>query len=151
MEIKPKEKIEILLTMIKENNVQIIWLKDLDFKIVYYSVVLLFATLTWLATTTTAENSQLLFMYRYFSLILVTLSTLFLIRNHFTHWRIRFNNRRMLGTLGLFKKNIYGTEPPVTYSNDFMFHMGRFIYFVILVISGTTSTIASCYFLRFVK
>jgi hypothetical protein len=144
MEIERKEKIEILLTMLKENNIQIIWLKDLDLKIVYYTVVLQFATITWLAAT---QNTQLLFVFRFFSFVTLVLSGLFLLRNHITHNRIRLNNRRMLNALGLFSKNRYGDESMLTYSSDWTFHAGRLIYLVILAISSIATIFASCYLL----
>jgi hypothetical protein len=50
MEINKERKVDILLKLLEENRKQVEWLKNLDHKIVYYTVLLFIVGIAWLAS-----------------------------------------------------------------------------------------------------
>ncbi len=136
MEINKERKVDILLKLLEENRKQVGWLKNLDHKIVYYTVLLFIVGIAWLASRpyTTPQYCSLLI-----SIIgIVVFDILFLIRNHHRHTELIYENRRISKALLLDKKNEYNSEAiyPLHDGQDFAFHIGRFLYIILIIFSA---------------
>ena len=136
MEINREWKVDILLKLLEENRKQTEWVKNLDHKIVYYTVLLFIVGIAWLASKPypTPQYCSLLI-----SIIgIVVFDILFLIRNHYRHIELDNEIRRISKALLLNKENEYNSEAiyPLHDGQDFAFHAGRFLYIILIIFSA---------------
>ncbi len=137
------KKVDVLLKLMEENKKQIEWVKNLDYNIVYYTVLLFFAIIAW----TASKPSFITLPNWFFILAVVTFTILalsFLYRNHYRHSRLNKEYENLKDALSLTKKDVYNSEPICIVGDDWAFIFGRILY-AILIILGATFTIILLY------
>lgn len=132
MGLTDEKKTDVLLHFIDQNRKQAEWVKNLDFRIVYYCLGGFVALIGWFLATP-PQRSQFPFLVSAI-VFLTMLSLLFLLRNHSRHHSLNVEFRNILAALRLTEPNYYGTKPICEQPNSKMvFHFGRGIYSAFIV------------------
>lgn len=134
--LNSKNKVDVLLKLIEENRKQAEWVKNLDYKIVYYTVILLGLVIVWIT-----NNPKIELLKEFFFLTIIMfgiLSIIFLLRNHIRHSGLNKEYGKIIRALLLTQSNVYHQEPIYNSKKrgiDWMFHLGRSLYILFIVIS----------------
>jgi hypothetical protein len=133
VKLTDEKKIDILLKLFEENRKQVEWLKDLDFKIVYYTLAIYLAMVAWFSANH-PKDSYIPFLVVAIILVAST-AVLFLARNHIRHTGLNAELGRTMEALGLMSANEYAEKPLFSSSSgkDWAFHLGRVLYGVAVI------------------
>ena len=134
MKLDDQRKIEVLLKLLEENQKQVEWLKELDFRITYYTVVAMLAGIVWSASNSSIPAWLLVWVV----IIMSLLTLLFLSRNHLRHMELNREYRRITKALLLTQKGEYAEEAIyiLRKREDWIFHAGRTLYALAVVLAG---------------
>lgn len=146
MKLNDEKKSDILLKLLEENGKSVEWLKELDFKISYYTLALFLALIAWLASNVPNEDDKWVFYV--IVALTATLSVVFLIRNHSRHATLNFELDRVHTALLLKAAGEYAPDVLVdTVKNDWEFHLGRILYGLFIL----AAAVVTCIFLARLK
>lgn len=121
-------KVDTLHKLLEEYGKQIQWVKDLDFKIIYYTLGLLIAVIAWFSAN--PPQKELFPFLEYVIYILGLWSIVFLIRNHARHSEILDKLQHIHDALLMNKPGEYCSSvlESSTSVKDLSFHLGRILY-----------------------
>jgi hypothetical protein len=128
-------KVNTLHKLLEEYGNQIQWVKDLDFKIIYYTLGLFVAVIAWFSTN--PPQKELFPFLKSVIYFLGIWSIVFLIRNHFRHSKILDKLHNIHEALLLNKPGEYYSSAieSSTSIKDLSFHMGRILYIFGIIIA----------------
>ena len=136
------KKADVLLQLLDHNRKQAEWVKNLDFKVVYYCLGFFVASIGWFSANP-PQQSQLPLLIS--SVVLMTLlSLLFLLRNHARHHALNAEFSSILSALNLMEPNHYGDQAVCKMWDTkvpWAFHFGRGLYSY-FIICGAALAIA---------
>lgn len=134
MKLNDKDKVEVLLKLLEENRKQVEWVKELDYRVVYYTIFALLAGLAWLAAQQRSASLRMLFNGAV--IVVSLLAVIFLIRNHRRHAGLNKEFKRVVKALRLNKESEYTDEAiyPLREGHDWPFHAGRALYGVLIIV-----------------
>jgi hypothetical protein len=141
IQLSNENKVSILVDLMKENRKQVEWVKNLDFKILYYTLAFWVAIVAWLSTKPPATTPKCVLSG---AVILISiLATGLFIRNHARHADLNTEFIRMASSLHLTTGNEYGLYViyPKRNGSDWAFHLGRGLYFLFIIIGATFTTL----------
>jgi len=131
MEIKltNQMKLDTLHKLYEEFSRQIIWIKDHDFKVFYYTMGLLVGIVAWFAAN--PPQNELIPLLNIVIIILGLWAALFLVRNHNRHAKLLNKIHNIYIALQLNIPNTYDGLLTEEYKNlkDWGFFIGRLLYF----------------------
>lgn len=135
LKLTDKTKSEVLVKMLEETEKQIIWLKNLDYKVMYYTFLFILVLSAWVATSPSTIPPKLLLVLAL--LIMPIISIVFLIKNHLRHSKLRDQYGRIAKALKLNTEEYGEIIYPDLEKHDLIFHLGRMLY-IFLLIAGTS-------------
>jgi hypothetical protein len=143
LELTDQMKVNTLHTLIEEYGRQVQWVKDLDFKIIYYTLAFLVAIIAWFI----ANPQEQAYIFIWIIAFLCVWSIIFLFRNHFRHGVLLDKLRSVHEALGFFEPKLYAEEALEGRKNfkDWAFHAGRILYAFGIVCAGLFSAIVLIY------
>lgn len=146
IDLRSDKKIEVLLHLLDENRKQVIWVKNLDFKMAYYSLGFFVAATAWFSAN--PPQSEQIRLLQVFVAVSALLSWSFLWRNHSRHDGLNREFNVILDALRLTEANVYAEKPicPIQTRVDWRFHFGRGLYALFVGVGA----VATCAFLRLV-
>lgn len=132
IDLSDDKKVEVLLKLIEENRKSAEWVKNFDFKVAYYPLLLYVALIVWSASNPLDVEQKVVLIVAV--LLVMAISILFLNRNHTRHWTINEEFGRVRRALKLTTSDEYGEEPVADdIVVDKEFHKGRRLYKVIIL------------------
>ena len=136
MKLDDQKKADVLLKILEENRKQTEWVKNLDYKIVYYTVLFFLAGIAWLGSKPASAPPKWLFDLAIG--VVSLLAIIFLLRNHMRHGGLNQEYFRIVEALLLNKENEYGSQPlyQARRDPDWAFHAGRGIYAILIILSA---------------
>jgi len=134
-------KVDTLHKLLEEYGSQVQWVKDLDFKIIYYTLALLVGIDAWFAAN--PPSRPLLPSLYAIVAFLAAWSIVFLWRNHSRHGGLLDKLQQVHDALLLTEPKAYGTAPleKTRSSKDLAFHSGRILYGVAILIASSLSAV----------
>ena len=135
IELGHRDKIDVLLKVLELNAAHVEWIKNMDYKVTYYTLVFVIAVVVWIA----ASPVQLppLFVIVSSLIGVCGLAILLLAKNHWRHKELNEEFRRIVHALKLNQANSYSTQQIVTLrQSDLPFHLGRSLYMALIIVSG---------------
>ena len=136
LSLEDSEKIDVLLKLLEENKKHVEWLKNLDYKIMYRTILLFCAIGAWWGSKPDLLPPPSECLLISLTWVITVLALGFLLRNHLRHAGLNNEFKRICAALSLDKKKIYGEEAIVDLANGFSFHFGRILYGVIILAGG---------------
>ncbi|MFC2028867.1 hypothetical protein ACFLTX_02960 [Chloroflexota bacterium] len=134
-------KVDTLHKLLEEYGKQIEWVKDQDFKIVYYSLGLMVAMVVWFAANPPQKN-LLVYLYGVITFLGIW-SIVALIRNHMRHSIILEKLQNVHTALGLNVPGQYiaSALEQNKKTKDLAFHAGRSLYILAILAACILSAI----------
>ena len=128
MNISDDKKVDVLTNVLNENRRQAIWVKNLDFKIIYYTLLLFLALVAWVSSEGLKHALYYLMSRLVFTLFII--DALFLTRNHLSHYYLNKEYFRIIEVLKLSNAHEYDTKAVIKKSkfHNYTFHGGRILY-----------------------
>lgn len=148
MELDNDRKVDVLLELLKEKRRQVQWLKDLDFKIAYFTVSLLVAIMAWLGTAEQVKVPDCVLRVSVLSVSILALG--FFLRNHSRHKGIRVENDNICQALLLMKVGEYDEQPILRkrskrWWHDWPFWFGRLLYATVIAAAALSAWLSISY------